>query len=66
MFIPFFQKPEPDDDDQSSGSMDLITLDLSGEHTEAAALKIEPVYVLAGRSNPPDRSDLITLGLEED
>jgi hypothetical protein len=57
---------EANDDSCDGCQSELITLDLSGEHTEAAALEPVPMQVLAHRFHPPEKSDLINLNLDSD
>jgi hypothetical protein len=59
---PFLAGPDPDD--TNSDSSDLISLDLSGAHTEAAALASDPMLVLAHRFHPPEENDLTSLNLD--
>jgi len=73
--MPFFSKllprsgPPPDQDDEEVASTgaptDLIALDLSGDHTEAAALEHEPLNHFSHRLMP-DQSDLTSLDLGPD
>lgn len=58
------QESSAEADSATASTDELIALDLSGAHTEAAALESEPMHVLAHRFRPPEESDLTGLNLD--